>query len=387
MIILYHSGGADDLEILPGGLPREKTSTLLGNAARVLDARGETRAVQALRTLPFSVDDGTNHFNDEFSVLRSVLPLTEYEQLRLAKDDLGVRQAFRKIAEVIAEIGGPFIRFIVAELALEGSAASTTLSEEALRQTEIDKLVFKYIGVKGGYLGDFTYQSHREFYIELDLPINPYEYDGSTRARFITILGKSTPLVQATILEGILRRYPIGSAPMRNQERFEEISRWISRLRGAPVVESPSLRTTSEVVTRALRDVQELLRASGAASGVDRVHTALHGYLKAVCQDCGLTVSDDVSLTAIFKQLQDTHPAFGDLGPRTDDIVRVLRAFGTIVDALNPLRNKASVAHPNATLLAEPEAMLVVNSVRTVLHYLDAKLRRQAEGDAAAHGK
>lgn len=98
-------------------------------------------------------------------------------------------------------------------------------------------------------------------------------------------------------------------------------------------------------------------------------------------------MSDDVSLTAIFKQLHEAHPAFSDLGPRTDDIVRVLRAFGTIVDALNPLRNKASVAHPNATLLEEPEAMLVVNSVRTVLHYLDAKLRRHAEGDATAHGE
>jgi hypothetical protein len=61
-----------------------------------------------------------------------------------------------------------------------------------------------------------------------------------------------------------------------------------------------------------------------------------------------------------------------------------LRGFGTIVDALNPLRNKASVAHPNANLLAEPEAMLVVNSVRTVLHYLDAKLRRHAENSSPA---
>jgi hypothetical protein len=44
------------------------------------------------------------------------------------------------------------------------------------------------------------------------------------------------------------------------------------------------------------------------------------------------------------------------------------------------LRNKASVAHPNPVLLPEPEAMLVVNSVRTILHYLDEKAHRHSTG-------
>jgi hypothetical protein len=48
--------------------------------------------------------------------------------------------------------------------------------------------------------------------------------------------------------------------------------------------------------------------------------------------------------------------------------------MATVVDVLNPLRNKASVAHPNQDLLAEPEALLVINSVRTLLNYLDSKL-------------
>jgi hypothetical protein len=52
----------------------------------------------------------------------------------------------------------------------------------------------------------------------------------------------------------------------------------------------------------------------------------------------------------------------------------MLGAMATVVDVLNPLRNKASVAHPNQQLLAEPEALLVINSVRTLLNYLDSKL-------------
>jgi hypothetical protein len=49
-------------------------------------------------------------------------------------------------------------------------------------------------------------------------------------------------------------------------------------------------------------------------------------------------------------------------------------AFATVVDALNPVRNRGSMAHANATLLDEPEAMLVINAVRTLLHYLNAKI-------------
>jgi hypothetical protein len=41
---------------------------------------------------------------------------------------------------------------------------------------------------------------------------------------------------------------------------------------------------------------------------------------------------------------------------------------------LNPVRNNASVAHPNEDLLGHEEAELVINVGRSLLSYLDAKL-------------
>jgi hypothetical protein len=52
----------------------------------------------------------------------------------------------------------------------------------------------------------------------------------------------------------------------------------------------------------------------------------------------------------------------------------VLNAFASVLDAMLSVRNQASVAHPNAALLDEPEARLVINASRTLLHYLDDKL-------------
>ena len=46
----------------------------------------------------------------------------------------------------------------------------------------------------------------------------------------------------------------------------------------------------------------------------------------------------------------------------------------SILDAMLPVRNQASVAHPNETLLGEAEARLVINVGRTLLNYLDARL-------------
>ena len=122
-----------------------------------------------------------------------------------------------------------------------------------------------------------------------------------------------------------------------------------------------------------------LLRSTGGAtSAVDRVHTALHGYLRAACDDYGITYPPDESLTGLFKRLREQHAALSLSGPRTDDIRRLLGAMSTILDALNPLRNRASLAHANDNLLDRPEAMLVINAARTVLYYLDEKLPRQS---------
>ena len=145
---------------------------------------------------------------------------------------------------------------------------------------------------------------------------------------------------------------------------------------GAPLaVSAPTLRTTSQVVSAALADAEQLITTRGAVSGLDRVHTALHGYLRAVAQAAGIVSPEDASLTQLFRAILDTHSSFVSVVPRGADINRIVRALATIVDAVNPVRNRASLAHPNVDLLPEAEAMLVINAVRTLLHYLDAKVQ------------
>lgn len=261
MIRLYQGSGSGEIKLLGQPLTPENWARLRRDVVRLLRARKAELAAELLDSIPFVLQDGTNGFGDEFSLLYLSAPLERYVELAERHEDPKVRLAFRQVAESITEVG-PNIRFIAVEL--------------------------------------------------------------DTKA-------------------------------------------------GPDPVPSPSLNITSDAVERALADAEQLLHSRGAVSGVDRVHTAFHGYLRAVCAKFGIAVAEDAGITQLFKAVRENHPAFVDTSPRTADTHRVVRAMATILDSLNTLRNRASVAHPNEAVLEEPEAMLVVNSIRTLLQYMNAK--------------
>lgn len=140
-----------------------------------------------------------------------------------------------------------------------------------------------------------------------------------------------------------------------------------------PSVRAPQLRITSDVVERAIADAETLLRSSGSTSALDRVHTTLHGYLETVCNENGIPYDRGSSITELFRILKQSHPSLNNLGVHQAHIVQVLRSLNSVVDALNPARNRGSLAHPNEILLDNHEATLFINATRTILQYLDAK--------------
>jgi Abortive infection C-terminus len=256
---------------------------------------------------------------------------------------------------------------------------SATSSAAGLKKGEILGIVYDYIGVDAGYLGDFTYQSHVHFYpMYCDLEIDPFEYlqQGTTRERFILVLEKSPPDVQAKIVRGVLAKYPVGTSPLRTDAARDRLVAMAERLeRDSAVMVSAGVPAfTSEVVVRAIDDAETLLQTSGPQSAVDRVHTALHGHLGYLCDEAHIAYDREDTMVGLLKKLRKAHPRLRDLGTRARDIDTVLKASGSILDALNPVRNNASVAHPNAALLGREEAHLVINVGRSLLVYLDNKI-------------
>lgn len=140
-------------------------------------------------------------------------------------------------------------------------------------------------------------------------------------------------------------------------------------------VASPAPASTSEVVRAALGDAEVLIREGRPSSAVDRVHTALHGHLRALCDAENIPVPvGDPSITVLLKALRENHTRFQETVAFSDEARRMVMSMSTALDALNTIRNNASLAHANEALLGEPEAHLAIDSARTVFRYVDAKV-------------
>jgi hypothetical protein len=247
-----------------------------------------------------------------------------------------------------------------------------------LKSSEIHWIVHSYIGVEGGYLGDFSYRSHREFYagycdLEVDLDAVPGK---TTREKFCNVLGSSSPEVQATILRGVTRRFPAQSERHRTDAAFNQLCELAKRCADGAAVGPPSLAASSEVVEHALKDAAVLLETRGPVSAVDRAHTSLHGYLKAACARIPVEVPSDAATTFVFKLLRQHHPALSDLGAQHESITKLLQSMSGVMDALSTQRNRASLAHANEHLLCREDALLAINASRTLIQYLDVKLSK-----------
>lgn len=167
----------------------------------------------------------------------------------------------------------------------------------SLTPQEVMKVVNRYIGVSGGYLGDFSYRTHAEFYpAYCDLDIDANTYSGTTRERFIEILSSRSPRDQAKILRGVIDRFDDDDVDNPTRARLRpELEGWIARLEAAPTVGLDTPKHTRDVVVRALADADELIRANGATSAVDRIHTALHGHVLALCEASGIEVEREIT--------------------------------------------------------------------------------------------
>ena len=140
----------------------------------------------------------------------------------------------------------------------------------ALPMQEIMIIVNHYIGVEAGYLGDFSYRTHAEFYpLYCNLIIDPYEIEGTTRERFIHILSSQQPRDQAKIIRGVLERFPLDveHAPKtRTKDLHDRLLQVAIRLETTTGVSSPTPNSEYEIVTQALHDAETLLNSPGATS-------------------------------------------------------------------------------------------------------------------------
>jgi hypothetical protein len=263
-----------------------------------------------------------------------------------------------------------------------------------LTSVEVNSVV-SYIGGQGGHLGDFSYATHAAFYPNYcGLDIDPDQLTGTTRNRFIKILTDAPADQQAKILQGVLEKFPLDhfehllhfesiSDYEYNQKikLHEKITKWASELKQETIINVGELEHDFKHVKELLEQAETLIVNHSHQSAVDRAHTALHGYLKGVCKDAGLSFTDsNVGMSEMWAKIKQDHPAFKiKVEEHYKPINQIVNAVSKLLHNLNDIRNKQTFSHPNEEMIGESEAKLVINLSRIFLQYIDNKLTEQGE--------
>ncbi|MGZ8773498.1 MAG: hypothetical protein ACXW10_08880 [Acidimicrobiia bacterium] len=161
----------------------------------------------------------------------------------------------------------------------------------------------------------------------------------------------------------------------------EEIRRIIARIDGGLLVGAPSLRAASAIVEQALSDAESLHVGGGPARAVDRLHTALHGYMRAACEEAGIDLPRNPKFDVCWQRLRDHHPALQIGSDSASGTRQLLDVITKILDAVNWIRNHSSGAYPTEPL-NDLDATLVVNLTHSVFAYLDRLLNPEPQESA-----
>lgn len=140
-------------------------------------------------------------------------------------------------------------------------------------------------------------------------------------------------------------------------------------------VPKPTPKNTNKNIYLALKDAELLITNSGAASGYDRMHTALHGFLREVCKNNNISYNKSDAITALLPKINNYIKSLPDDG-RNEKVFNMLRSANAMLDSINYLRNHNSQSHPTEELLTENDAVFSINLVRSIITYVDNLLNK-----------
>ena len=145
----------------------------------------------------------------------------------------------------------------------------------------------------------------------------------------------------------------------------------VERLRGGGVEDLDALKPNVPEPTfdRLARAVREAIDAGKPEEGLDRLHTFMGKYVRALCQKHAIGTPKERSLHSIFGEYVKKLQAEGAL--KSEMTIRVMRSAISSLDAFNEVRNEQSFAHDNE-ILRSHEALYIYNHIATLVRFLQA---------------
>lgn len=136
------------------------------------------------------------------------------------------------------------------------------------------------------------------------------------------------------------------------------------------VIDFSSISLT-EVIANAIADAEIFMEQGKFDSAFDRVHTAFHGYLRKVLDNKQVAYEESDTLSQLYSKLHAELSANIGSSEIAELIKKSLRSASGIISAVNEMRNRHSLVHPNDDLLQKREAEFAIKLIKDVSDYIN----------------
>lgn len=122
--------------------------------------------------------------------------------------------------------------------------------------------------------------------------------------------------------------------------------------------------SVTDVIAKAIEDAELFMSDGKYDSAFDRVHTAFHGYLRKKLDDLGESYEESDTLNQLYNKLHSYVSA--DVANDQSGIIKTtLRSASGVINSINELRNRHSLAHPNGSIISVREPTFALDWLKS----------------------
>lgn len=136
------------------------------------------------------------------------------------------------------------------------------------------------------------------------------------------------------------------------------------------VVDFSSISLT-EVIGKAIADAELLMEQGQYDSTFDRIHTAFHGYLRKILDNKRVTYEESDTLSQLYTKLHTEVSENIGSNEIAELVKKSLRSASGVIAAINEMRNRHSLSHPNDDLLKKREAEFAIKLIKDMSDYIN----------------
>lgn len=127
----------------------------------------------------------------------------------------------------------------------------------------------------------------------------------------------------------------------------------------------------SDVIAKAINDAEQFMMVGKYDSAFDRMHTAFHGYLRKILDNKAVKYEESDTLTQLYTKLHDKVAT--EIGsPEIAELVKkTMRSSSGAIAAINEMRNRHSLSHPNDYIIDKREAEFAIRIIKNISDYIN----------------